>query len=90
MANVLPNIVPLKTSILLAPREGTGNSGKTMECHGTIDMSGRVKILFNHAMHAGNIRRGIDCDAMADLTNPAGSKILIHRPWQIYCILLYR
>ncbi len=28
--------------------------------------------------------------AMADLTNPAGSKILIQRPWKIYCIILYR
>ncbi len=28
--------------------------------------------------------------AMADLTNPARAKILIQRPWQIYCIILYR
>ncbi len=51
-ANILHNIVPLKTSILLALREVLGNSGKTMKCHGTIAMSGRVKILFNYAMDA--------------------------------------
>ncbi len=52
MENILHNIVPLKTSILLALREVLGNSGKTMKCHGTIAMSGRVKILFNYAMDA--------------------------------------
>ena len=74
--------------------------GRKTVCHGGKEISGRVKMFASMPWAPPDVvREGIDSDedamagvnvnAMADLTNPAGAKILIQRSWQIYCIILY-